>query len=254
MNNSSSEHKEMGCWEKQYWNRNSLMRNEFTIVELLVVIAIIAILAAMLLPALKNARDMAKTSVCLNNMKQMGLMVHNYMNDYNQFVFKSYVDLGSGTSDQRYWPWYRTLAENNEIPNFYSKNMSDTFRCPAATVFHNPNGSRTSYSWNTMMAEGVATDGTRRLINIPQSESKAPIIFCGNKDATAFKASYISNFPVIHSSAKTGMVLKLDGHAEPVQYFNEIYAPSAPFAGILGRETGRWYWFFDHGQGDILVN
>ena len=76
----------------------------FSLIELLVVIAIIAILVAMLMPALNKAKDTAKGAQCISNLKQNAIMFASYMNDHNEWLVKAHYPSQSK-------PWGRVMLE-----------------------------------------------------------------------------------------------------------------------------------------------
>ncbi len=100
----------------------------FTLIELLIVIAIIAILAAMLLPALGQARKTAKRIQCASNLKNIGSGHHIYMDDYNGYV----VEIDSGTGMKRYW--YHKIGEILYPEKYRIEDTAEgsyVFRCPS---------------------------------------------------------------------------------------------------------------------------
>jgi prepilin-type N-terminal cleavage/methylation domain-containing protein/prepilin-type processing-associated H-X9-DG protein len=124
----------------------------FTLIELLVVVAIITILAALLLPSLKGAKDSAKVARCANNLKQIGLAMILYAGDNNEYPpAVRYPGYGTATSPTdatavlRYG--FGLLSTEGYLPYNGPVISSGVWRCPAETVATWLSPARGSYSY-----------------------------------------------------------------------------------------------------------
>ncbi|MFZ2655563.1 MAG: prepilin-type N-terminal cleavage/methylation domain-containing protein [Victivallales bacterium] len=232
----------------------------FTLIELLVVIAIIAILAAMLLPALKNARSMAKSSICQNNLKQFAQYYFMYADDWNELTPPSY----GGEPTQ----WIGRLPTEmpggslayyvyeNHIGGALRKNL-DIWNCPENTKQTRAMGlscseTECSYGGNTWdttydravgafsNTSGVNSEGRAFSMNLSQFkwpsdlyvflESPYPRIDCGSNDGAGTVPSVTTGTRTIRYAHNLSTNIALaDGHVTSIKF---PLAYIGPWVGI----------------------
>lgn len=112
----------------------SVPKRGFTLIELLVVIAIIAILAAILFPVFAQAREKARQTSCMSNLRQIGLGSMMYVEDYDETFFGSYMPgyRGPDGSDIGHWPFRVAPYIKNGVSSDWSDSHSggSIFWCP----------------------------------------------------------------------------------------------------------------------------
>ena len=161
------------------------MRKGFTLIELLVVIAIIAILAAILFPVFARAREKARQTSCLSNLKQLGLGVLMYAQDYDEKFPMNYNDGDCLNGSASWLMWHQVTMP-------YLKN-DQILVCPSNSITRTPGARNRAY-----MASNYVCTGSHNPVNNSISRITHPaetIVLC---DTHPYRSSSVCAYPQEH--------------------------------------------------------
>ena len=242
------------------------VKHSFTLIELLVVIAIIAILAAILMPALSSARERAKTSGCNNNLKQFGTWCHMYADNYNGVMFSAQnPSRGFGLTTRERW----TRIDCNPF-YFGVKVPWDTFcktaLCPADTSPYDGGTEnypvKTSYGYS---GSTTANDRKRGIANQHIAKIKRPGAVCMMADtarteaevaaggAASYSITWDSSYrKYLYSDTLLAENRVRHGAKPNILYVDSHVAPTekAPLWGMGATSHREWviFWYYQNSK------
>jgi prepilin-type N-terminal cleavage/methylation domain-containing protein len=162
-------------------SRGDSPRSGFTLVELLVVIAIIGILVALLLPAVQAAREAARRSECSNNLKQIGLAVHNFHDTYKGLPMLTRGTTGGSAGDgggrSSFWVEIFPFAEQQNLFQMLNGNNTNGIGNPATQTSL---GNLMRDNWDLLTPAEQKGLGTVSYMTCPTRRTGTQMLEAGN--------------------------------------------------------------------------
>ncbi len=218
----------------------------FTLIELLVVIAIIAILAALLLPALAKAKASAVQTKCLSNLKQLNLAMVLYSGDY-----KDKTPPSGAVTGQDIWWWYKELVKPYAGIIKASSSNDVVFQCPKdrgwapVANYLNPHWQNPLLDYGSYVYNGCTNNNNvSHLLDISLSSVKHPTRTWLMSEwpihwAYSWHKSLTGNANISYVGALDNVSF-VDGHAAAVKlYYNAVVGP-APYAYPTANIPGQY--------------
>ena len=256
------------------------MKKHFTLIELLVVVAIIAILAAILLPALGQAREKAKTTTCVSNLKQHGLGAQLYLSDFDFYPCMNRGYIAGTFLEFAGWkgsiaPYIGAVKPTTTAEEAMELFCSGVFQCPAFREELIPNnsyrphaqatgsnrkallfGGGYGYNYGQGHGMGYSSQGGNSSLWIKPNQITLPseTIFTGDgcedpdqvgvRAIQALSVMYVGYEPFRHGGKLMG-ICWADGHATAEQVYTIKQGKHSDRSDLVKADPNRYYYYRD---------